>query len=170
MLGNRIVLEYQNGKTTDIGYFDTTVSNRIRPIENGFGTAMWVLTHMFTNFKKQKEIVGQANLSLIVKEDRTCEILSKALYVPGCQPYTGGPDMQPKVQEFWQQIKSAVAAIEARNLTLPAPNVKSETLEIVIGRDPSMFPRFATPFNGMLVRDHNGKIDHVKAFVRDGPD
>lgn len=167
LLGNRIVFDLQDGTTEDVNCFDPKAN---RSFANGFGTGMWVLSNMFTHLKKQKEIVGQANLSLLVKEDHTCEILSKAVYVPNCKPYTGGAEIQPGVQEFWQQIKSAVDAIESRHLNLPGPNVKSETFEIVIGRDPSMFPRYATPFNGMLKRDKNGKIEHVKAFVRDGAD
>lgn len=167
LLGNRIVFEYQDGKTEEIGYFDSAHS---QTNVNGFGTGMWVLTDMFSYFKKRKEIVGQANLSLLVKEDHTCEILSKSLYVPGCQPYTGGAEIPPGVQEFWRQIQSAVSAIEPRHLNLPEPQIKSQTLEIVIGRDPSKFPRYATPFNGMLVRNSSGKIVHVKAFVRDGAD
>jgi hypothetical protein len=173
LLGNRIIFELQDGKALEISYSEpnhhqSVLSNQ--NIVNGFGTGMWVLSNMFTHLKKQKEIVGQANLSLLVKEDHTCEILSKALYVPDCKPYTGGAEIPPGVQEFWQQIKSAVDAVESRHLNLPGPHVKSETFEIVIGRDPSMFPRYATPFNGMLKRDKNGKIEHVNAFVRDGAD
>lgn len=168
LLGNRIVLEDQDGKTKELGYYESN-NNRTVGI-NAFSTGMWVMSNMFTDFKKQKEIVGQANLSLRVKDDHTCEILTKSLYVPGSQPYTGGAEIPPAVQPFSQQIQSAVAAIEARHLKLPGEHIKSEILEIVIGRDPSMFPRYATSFNGMLKRDKSGKIEHVKTFVRDDPE
>ena len=167
LIGDRIVFEYQDGRTMDVAYFSAANPN---PHVYGFGTCVWILTDFFQDFKKQKEIVGQANLSLRVNANNTCEILTKTIYVPGCTPYTGGAPIDPRVQEFWSQIRAGVAAVNPVHLRLPGPEQKSMTLELVVGRDPSMFPRYATPFNGMIVRDSSGKFAHTKAFVSDAPE
>lgn len=164
LLGDRVVHEYQDGRAREIGYFDREEQ---RPGVNTSSTCVWVLMDSFNHFKKQKEIVGQANLTLQVNANQTCEIVTETLYLPGCEPYVGGSPGNPQLQEFLQQIKSSISAIESKHLQLPTPEHRSITFEIVIGRDPSQFPRYATPFNGMMIRDAGG-IRHTKAFVRDG--
>lgn len=165
LLGDRVVHEYQDGAASDIAYFESNGSN---PIQSGFGTGNWVLTNFFTDFKKQKQLEGQANLSIRINSNQTCEVVTKTIYVPGREPYIGGDPTDPKVEEFWQQVRSAVAAIESDHLRLPSPMHKSMTLELVVGRDRTMFPRYPTPFDGQMVRDSSGTMRHTKAFVRDG--
>lgn len=167
LIGDRIVYEYQDGRASEIAFFDR---NQQPLAIRGSGTTVWVLTDFFIDFKKKPEIIGQANLSIKVNDDQTCEILSKTIYVPGCEPFVGGSSTDSRVQAFWNQIKSSVYAIESKHLQLPSPEYKSMTFELIVGRDPSLFPRYSTPFNGMIVRDQNGKIRHTEAFVRDGAD
>lgn len=169
LVGDRLVFEDQEGKAIEIAYFDAGLRNTelARYGNSALTTCLFIQSAMFQSFRKQKELIGQANLSIRVNDDHSCTVLTKTLYVPGSQPYMGGRTEDIRVLAFWQQIQKALSQVASTRLNVPGPRFKSFVLELVIGRDPSKFPRYSTPFNGLIVRDSHGKSTHAKVFVRD---
>jgi hypothetical protein len=157
--GDRVLFHLTDGQT--IVFDEHDVTNKPPQINPKF-IPQSITSCMFANFKTKKKVLGQANLTLLVKSDHTFEILTKAIYVPGCKVYTGDTAVPQEAQEFWEQIKSAVATIRFCDLTLSDPQIKSEVFELIIGRDLSVFPRHGTHFDGMIRRDTDGNIDFTR--------
>ncbi len=91
-------------------------------------------------FGKQTENIGQANLTLVVNADGSWDVLSKTIYVPDSEPFSGGQPLSKAAADFWLQVHSALSIID--EIAPPTtPDVESVKFELVMGRDEESFPR-----------------------------
>lgn len=97
---------------------------------------------IWTRFGKERDDVGQATLTLVVNADGSWDVLTKTIYIPDSEPFSGSQPLSKAAESFWLQVHSALSAID--DVAVPAtPGVESIKFEMVIGRDEESFPRHA---------------------------
>ena len=125
-------------------------------VEGERGLPGLIMSGMYTNFKNKRGVVGQANLTLRIDSERNYHLLSQTIYVPGCAPYHGGAEIPQAAKEFCDQVKSAIETVPLTELTTGNRDVEWMSFEVVLGRDPEVFPRYGTRFNGIFKANEDG--------------
>ena len=123
-------------------------------------TAMWnlfsfyIVKDIWRGLIHSDKLMGQANIALTITSDGKHKIDRKAVYVPDCKPIIGDKEkLTGKAQVFWKQVRECVEYIEFAQMKVPDDKVASVTLDIVMGRDLDVFPRYAfCEYQGLLKR------------------
>ncbi len=125
-----------------------------------------VTKKIWSRFREQSEDVGQATVTLVVNADGSWEILTKTIYVPDNEPFSGSQPLSKIAENFWLQVHSALGTID--EATPPTtPGVESIKFEMVLGRDQESFPRHAACGQLNLVhRNPKGGISVGKVVTK----
>jgi hypothetical protein len=156
-------LKRKNGKTDRLSVkgINRAANDESRVLWNLY--CFYVVKDVWRLLRHEEKLIGQANLTLVVHSDRTYRIKRHALYVPGCRPCIENDPVPPKAQAFWKQVQASFANIEFQQMKIPDSTVESLTMEIVLGRDLSKFPRYPfVKYKGLLVRDKKGDIKRAE--------
>ncbi len=96
---------------------------------------------VWKQFGTLKTESGQAVFTLVLYPDKSLTVATKTIYLPGCRPYTGSGPMDLRVSTFWRQIETALHTVDYKDFP-KVGEVKSITLEMCLGRDKEVFPRY----------------------------
>jgi hypothetical protein len=162
LMGDVLTLKKKNGKT------ETMSMNAVNRLKEQDFRTMWnlfcfyVVKDVWQSLKRQSKLIGQANFTLEMRADGTYAVKRHALYVPGCAPCLENAPVPLKAREFWEQIKKSIANIERKEMKIPGDDVESVGLELVVGRDLQVFPRYPFgTYKKLLVRKKDGSITHA---------
>lgn len=159
LIADVLHLKRKSGKTDQLSVkgINLAAKDESRVLWNLY--CFYVVKDVWRLLRHEEKLIGQANLTLEARSDRTYKIKRHALYVPGCRPCIENEPVPPKAHAFWKQVQSSFANIEFQQMKIPDSSVDSLTMEIVVGRDLSTFPRYPfAKYKGLLVRDKRGDI------------